>query len=508
MLGRCTFQTLVVGFLAVLSSAHGNTEETVPDWFHADETRPYAIFDAWKELTTRKAMVCLGENWAVLAGQLQNERGEPIPDSPITIHHHTFIRSYSVTLQTDRRGYFLVYSPYSLQLGPRDPNSNSGRLDGCFVSATPGFLISQLGQAFAHKCKASRQCRTRLVQREVERAFYILTCDDQTGFNQGEFETFTPEYLERKSNPRDAWRDRAREPEGKPRGAIRYYDVRVVDDAGNAMPNALVKYQLSGLNPGFQNRVTDKDGGCRVEEWPPASREKVYRILTLDAPGFGVGPVPFDLRLDMPNVIRLAKPAAVVGRVVDDASVPLCTNVRVVYRRPSTIAFETQCHAEVDGTFRFDRVMPNEEFRVVTAGFDTRWHQRVSVHSDWISLKSGGVSPEVKLQVPLASALRGIVVSEDGTLVPASGIGGDRPDVHLSLDFGLQEDSPGYDTRSYVGTNNGPWGPNDGRFGFHGLDSRPFRIRVGGWEVEPTEPIQLEPGEMRFIRVVLKTKRP
>ena len=59
---------------------------------------------------------------------------------------------------------------------------------------------------------------------------------------------------------------------------------------------------------------------------------------------------------------------------------------------------------------------------------------------------------------------------------------------------------------SYVGTNNGRWGPSDGRFGFHGLDNRPFHIRVDGWDVDPSEPIQLEPGELRFIRVTLKKR--
>ena len=133
-----------------------------------------------------------------------------------------------------------------------------------------------------------------------------------------------------------------------------------------------------------------------------------------------------------------------------------------------------------------------------------RW---AGVRSDWLSLDPGTTSKEVNLRLSLAAGLRGVVVSEDGKFVPASNIGGTRPDVHLQLDFGPREDFPGNETRSYVGTDNGPWGPNDGRFGFNGLDNRPFRIRVSGWEIDPSEPIQLEPGEMRIVRVTLKQRK-
>jgi hypothetical protein len=113
-----------------------------------------------------------------------------------------------------------------------------------------------------------------------------------------------------------------------------------------------------------------------------------------------------------------------------------------------------------------------------------------------MTLKPGETSDVVTLKVPLAAAIRGIILDEDGKQIG----------LRIALDYGPRENFPGEELLHYVGTNNGQWGPNDGRFGFYGLDSRPFRIRVGGWEVEPSEPIQLEAGEMRFIRVTLKKK--
>jgi hypothetical protein len=149
---------LVAGFSILSGSTKLEAEETVPEWFRFDAARPYAIFDAWKELSTRKASICLGENWQVLAGRLENERGEPIRNSPLVISHNTVIRGYSVRLQTDEHGYFIVYSPYAVKLGPRNPNGLPAGMDGSHVSATPGFPVSPAGQAFAVQCKAWRSC--------------------------------------------------------------------------------------------------------------------------------------------------------------------------------------------------------------------------------------------------------------------------------------------------------------------------------------------------------------
>src|SRR2546421_9308556 len=80
-------------------------QDTVPEWFKFNAERPYAIFDAWKELSTREAAICLGDTWQVLAGRLEDERGNPLGNTPIWLSHETGIRGYSLRLQTDQSGH-------------------------------------------------------------------------------------------------------------------------------------------------------------------------------------------------------------------------------------------------------------------------------------------------------------------------------------------------------------------------------------------------------------------
>jgi len=489
MLAGYRVSLVLAGLLAMLAWRSAGAEDKVPDWFRFDSARPFAIFDAWKELSTRKATICLGENWSVLAGRVENKRGEPVRNTPIELLERGAKSRAAIHLQTDEAGHFVIYSPLSLEIGPRDGSIPRPFEPGFFIVATPGFPATQAGKFYAYKRHGSRWCQPKLLLREQERAFYLLTCDDQSSFDADEFQTFEREYLARKPEPRRPYRAQPRDPEGKPESNARYLDVRVEDESGKAVSDAIVKYRLSGLAPGFQIRATDMDGRCRIEEWHRTHGDRILRGLTIDAPGFGVGPVPFDPNPDTINVVRLAPPAAVLGSVEDHEGNPLATGLGVRYRRFSWIDFETDFASHADGTFRFDRIMPNEEFAVVSG--DRR--------SEWISLKPGESSKAVKLQLALAAAVRGVVVAEDGSLV-ARGLGLDYG-PRMEIGHGL-----GNEIKYYVGTNNGPWGPNDGRFGFFGLDNRPFRIRVGGWEVDPSEPIQLEPGELRFVRVTLKKK--
>jgi hypothetical protein len=495
--------------LALLIGSHcadAQERDEVPDWFRFDAEQPYAIFDAWKHLSTRAASICLGENWQVLAGRLQNARGEPLENTPIAIVEAGGIRVLSAQLQTDASGHFIVYAPYSLQLTTKDAEAERRPQLGRFVSAASGFPPTPAGRAFAAERQAFQRCQRKLLSQDGQRAFYVLTCEDGPAFDAGAFRAFEAEYLQRKREPQVVWRDQPRDPEGQ-RGdrVIRYYDLHLVDSAGNGVANALVKYQFSGIVPGcYQVRRTDNEGRCRIEEWllprQAAGDERpddyIRRTLTVDAPGLGVGPVPFDLKAGQANLIRLSQPGVVAGRVVDHAGEPLPCRLKVHYRRHSHVFFETDIWVQTDGTYRFERIMPNEEFTVESEGFDRRWSQRPSVRSEWISLEPGELREGVRLQVPLASALRGVAMFTDGW--PAEV--GDRKHS-LYLDYG-----PDTQKRQYVGTDNGPWGPRDSRFGFFGLDDRPFRIRVAtpGWEVEPAEPLQLEPGELRFVRITLR----
>jgi hypothetical protein len=481
-------RVLVVGVLAWLGVQCAYADENVPDWFRFDAKQPYAIFDAWKELSTRKAATCVGENWKVIAGQLQNEQGMPIENTSIRFDLVSG-KSFHANVQSDANGYFILYSPWDLKMDDDRP------VNGRFVFATPGYPTSQAGQAFAQKCSAGRTCKSRLVRSEADRAFYVLTCDDRTGFDATNFKVFEKEYLAKKFAPRDAYHARPEDPEGTAPLSRHFYKVQIVDPTGNGVADALVKCRFP--DPPFHIRKTDKDGRCQIDDWQPDNKSE-FRGLTIDAPGFGVGPVPFEPKQGVLNVIQLKRQARVVGRVVDDEGHPLSGGLTVRYKRFSYIEFETDFHSQNDGTFAFNRIMPDEEFRV-EAGL---------VRSEWMTLDESETSKELMLKGILAASLRGIVVNDRGDLVPVNNIGGPGSGLNLRLDFGPGERFyAGNSAMVYFGTNNGPWGPSDGRFGFSGMSNRPFRIKVSGWEVDPSEPIQLEPGELRFVRVTLKKKQ-
>src|SRR5262245_62148213 len=104
----------IVFFL--LSCRLSQAQDTVPEWFKFNADRPYAVFDAWKELTTREAATCLGYNWEVLAGRLEDNQGQPVADTPISFSYYDGIRGYGLRIQTDGSGYFIIYSPYSLEI--------------------------------------------------------------------------------------------------------------------------------------------------------------------------------------------------------------------------------------------------------------------------------------------------------------------------------------------------------------------------------------------------------
>jgi hypothetical protein len=77
---------------------------SVPSWFVSDPGDAYAIFSAWKNLSTRDAAVCLGAGWNVLGGQLVDEQGSPMALSRLSGSYADAIRSYGVDLVTNKVG--------------------------------------------------------------------------------------------------------------------------------------------------------------------------------------------------------------------------------------------------------------------------------------------------------------------------------------------------------------------------------------------------------------------
>jgi hypothetical protein len=514
MIFQRKIQVALTTTFVLLSCCLSQAQDAVPEWFKFNAERPYAVFDAWKELSTREAAICLRDNREILAGRLEDGRGQPLGDTPISISYYDGIRGYGLRLQTDGSGYFIIYSPYSLEILADFGGGFRGK--GTSVSAAPGFPNTSTGYAFAAKSKGVFPCKPKRLLNLKDRAFYILTCDSRADFNADDFRAFEQERLTHKPEPRAPWRDRPHDPEGKPDGrTIQRYRVRVVDDNDNPV-DALVKYHFSGIEPGcWQVRQTDANGRCELEEWLLPRQLKgdfrkddyIMRTTTIDAPTFGVGPVSLELKPEVENVVRLSPPAVVKGRVLDHHGNPHPTRLWLHYKRWANVGFEGHFATEADGTFRFERIMPNEPFTITTDEFDARWHQHASASSDWITLNPNEVSQEVTLKVLLASAIRGIVVSEDGTPISVDHLEGKTPEFLLELVRSPPEDFPGNQSIWYYGRSTAPPGPSDGRFGFYGLNGQPFRIRIRDYELEPPGPFQLEPGELRFIRVVLNRKR-
>ncbi len=82
--------------------------------------------------------------------------------------------------------------------------------------------------------------------------------------------------------------------------------------------------------------------------------------------------------------------------------------------------------------------------------------------------------------------LRGVVVDESGKPVPVND--------SLRIVFENGEHLLNF------------WNPSPEKFGYNALSPAPFQIEVntGGFEKYRSEKLQLEPGELRFIKIVMK----
>lgn len=476
--------------------------EPVPDWFQYDPGKPHEIFDAWRGLSTREAALYWRSNWNVLAGVLKNEKGEPMPFCNLAVTYNAVIRSYHATLRTDENGYFAIYGPPSVdcknrltkeqyQEMTREERLAYSNKRGCEFSASPGFPYSQMGYAYAREARGYRLCTAELVMRREDRAFYVLTCDDTSTFDPKGFEDFRKKYVadnrERGFRP---WRDKPRPIEDPIEGRDRrVYEVRLVSPEGKGIPDAIVKFMAYDDYVGNRQTVeTDDEGRCTLEEYlltaKPADYYKgVRRRLSVDAPGYGVGPVPCDLRQDQTNTITLETPAAVSGTVLDHNGNPMSGWLRIEYHNPNSCSFELRFPVYADRSFSFERLMPGQPFRIVGGLVSRQTTPRAPTRTEEFILKPGQHKQDIHITVPMAAAIRGIVVDAAG-----------RP-VTTIWGLSLLDESGGHGREC-----------RDGRFGFQALGQQAYRLRVraAGFEEHLSQPIQLEPGELRFVRIQLE----
>lgn len=478
----------VVLSLALLCARSLAQDPAVPDWFKPDPENPYAIFDAWRKLSTTEAALYLGSSWDCFGGVLQDSTGKPIRNCPLAVSYYDGIRPYTAALKTDDQGYFIIYAPYGGLPLSRDRLS---------ISAAPGYPSSHMGRAFAGQNRDVKKCDIRVVAEADDRCFSVLTCSEAGRFDQHSFDKFIEQQLvEWKRRPNSSYRRPAQAREGLTgRGIRNEYKLKIVSPDGAGIADAVVMY---GAYDGFEGNnqvvVTDKDGTCTLVEELLKGKEQAYydgvrRSLTLDVPGYAVGPVtPLKLRTEGVNAITAQAGAAVTGKVLDWNGDAFRARVSVRYKNPSGCSFELDVYPDPLGNFTIQRIMPGEPFRLCVSKGSHQSTPSPEVWSDTFTLKSTEVKDDIVLNVPQAAAVRGIAVDEQKK--PVKGI--------WLLQFHNRD---------------GGWGhgePEDAKFGSYAVPPIPLHVKINAKGFEPyvSQDLQLKPGELHFIQAVMKRVTP
>ena len=464
----------------------------VPAWFRPDANKPYAIFDAWRNLSTSEAMLVWENRWGVSAGCLKDERGKPIADCPLYVDealpvgHPGSGRMHPDKLKTDRNGCFIVYSPYR---------------DLAFYAA-PGYPFSPRGYRYAQMNGALVECGARAIQVSDERRFYVLTCRRKGACEEkGLKRFFERELAQWKRTPCEpnreqpsAWQEQKTGSKLDRFGPRSKYLVRVVSPTGKPIPDALLTYSAwdrYGIANNQQTVATDNHGDCTLFEQLLSGQEREYydsvrRQLYADIPGFAFGPIRCHLKRDMVNIITAKNAATVVGKMVDWNGNPECGgSVEASYWNATTPP-NFGLGVAPDGTFSVERIMPGEPFGV--SGHGTfGW----AAPSETITLAPGEVRKGVVLKIYRPAAVRCIVVDENDS--PVAGV---RRVSFLDKSGGGVGDEPA---------------ESDNRFGMSGLvPNTPLHIEVvaPGFPKYVGPEFSLRPGEMRFVKVVVRRATP
>jgi hypothetical protein len=476
-------------WLVLMASASAE-DLSVPEWFRTDPQTPSEVFEKWRSLSTREAALYLGSGWTVCGGELRDEEGEPIGDCVLTISYFDGIRPYSAALRTDARGRFIIYAPY----GVVPLNLERGDFDTkrTVFKAAPGYPFSQLARSFAQKNEDWRECEARQIQVSEETAFCYLTCRRANNYDEDAFRKFVADESEQWEMRRTkAWRAPLQAREGASgRGVRNEYRLQVVSPEGKAIPDIVVQYSAyDGFQGNQQTVLTDENGLCLLTEELLAGRgedyyNKIRRTLTLDVPGYSFGPVFSDLKTTEVNRITAQPGAVVSGTLKDWNGNAHRRRVKVRYRDHFQAGFELDIIPAPDGTFTIRRIMPGVPFRLWVSKGSHQATPSPEVYSEEFVLKPGESREHIALTVPQAAAIRGIVVDAEGR--PVTGI--------YSLSFHNEHGGWGHGERA------------DGRFGTYGVTPGLIQIKVKaqGFEDRTSEKIHLAPGELRFVRVVMK----
>jgi len=469
-------------------------EEPVPPWFARKTGDPYALFSAWRELSTPEAAADLGGPAGAIGGLVKDEQGRPLPNTTITFHYDGIGKGSRTGLVTDAKGYFIVYGPPQPKMRPRKPPGEAQASPeeqraihdrpGCDLLAAPGYPPSELAREYANARGEWRICIPQPLMEEADRAFYVFQVKSENTFAPEGFSEFVAQRVAKSAaETRSPWRDRTKSWEASDhRSATASYEARLVDPRRKRLPGAIVKYSVSARNYSCRQIVkTDAQGECELKERVPPAVTEFQRHLTVDAQEFGIGPVAWAPQPDVLNVIQLEPPADIRGQIVDHRGDPVHMSLFIEYRQRADCPFELMVRSLPDGTFAFSRIIPGQEFRVVAG----RMWPRASVEGEWMTLAAGEVREGIRLQVPLPTSLRGVVVDQQGRPIPKARTEPSFPEGSGSLQGRCWEDST---------------------FFYGAFGAKPFQIRAwaDGYGRVSTEEIRLEPGELRFLPMTLK----
>lgn len=515
--------------LALVPAAGG-----APDWFRGAGNDPYAVFAAWKALSTRDAALAVGAGWGTVGGVVRDAAGRPVAGCPLSVSHGGPPGwSFSVGLVTDAEGRFILYGTTEKPATERErveaekaeaekAETDSDRIrrmladrcgpKGFHFRAAAGYPASSIGRRFAHEKKAWRECRVVSVTEALPGQFFCdLAVDGGFTFEAKAFEEFVRADAARPVRfARDEpFRRNPEPPREKGQGPATRFPIRVIGPDGMPLEDARVTFS-AGRGGNHQTVATDSDGLATLEEYRPSTREpsvddEIRRGVFVDVKDGPVGPVDLELRADTINVIRIPEAATVRGRVADRSGNYAYHGV--FYEDRPGAAFETALAFGGGDRFEFPRVMPGQPFKVSYSP-DGYFHaspchsvtnQCLPATSEAITLKPGEVREGIELVVRPAAAIRGIVLDESGAEAP--------PGTVIRL---LER---GRDWGQGVGANgiihSSPEPPGGPRFGLFGLGTEPIRFRVeaDGFATVTTDPIVLEPGELRFVKIILPGRK-
>ncbi|MGA2434007.1 MAG: hypothetical protein ABSG25_01840 [Bryobacteraceae bacterium] len=489
MRGKLTrFLVATVAFASLCCGAQAggvaDSKDAVPSWFRPEPSGTNRLFEAWRSLSTRRAALHLWQNRDVVAGQLLDANGKPVAFAPLTTTLDGPAANYEARWITDKDGYFIIYGAYALEA--RDAAAPAPA-SGFAINAAIGYPATDAGWKFAVQKHAVQAAVPKLAAKGDHWAYYVFTmpAGPAPKFDAAEFDAFEPSVT--KLPGYDPAVDTSPEACSTKGWAWPIYPVRVLSPEGKPVPNAIFAYYpLQGTRRIVK---TDAEGRCDLVGFLPTIR-KTFKI---DAPGSITGPLRLDLKEKVANDIRLEKPGRIHGRFLDAEGRPVRPQARIEYTWKDWIGFPLQLPVAADGSFSFDRIVPGEGFHIAAADPNTEFTPMLPYQSEDLVLKPGE-NLEKNITVAWAGAIRGVLEDEQGKIIDS--------DWTVSL-----QDAPNHNSqfqkRGYTGRY---WELDSAYFSFRSLEPRtPVRIHVvaTGFADYDSEPIGVEPGELRFATIKL-----